>query len=186
MQNLSSLFQESPEACLAEIERVLENLHGSMQGVVQRLDSMAELYEQYLKTRLPMVQIPSMDNWIYDARMAPLYFDSVYLPEVYPEYVKRWVNAGGILKTRLAMPRSRQYRFAIQIREFVSDEIENSFQLIVDGAVCPWISSENKLFSTVIPENAEADCLEFALVADPQACVHDVSFSFSTITITAI
>ncbi len=186
MPNLHSRFQESPEACFNEIERALDELNQAVRGAVQRLESVAGLYEQYLKTRLPAGPLPPMTNWVYDVRMTAPYFDAVYPPEVYPEFAKRWVNKIGVLTTRLAMPRRQQYRFEIQIRDFASKEIEDSFQLHVDDAVCPWLDRTDRLFSTVIPENSAAESLEFRLSADPKACVHDVSFSFSTINITAI
>ena len=186
MQNIVSLFHASPEACFEEIGASLDKLRSGIDLLSRRVDAISAFYEEYLKTKLPIAATVPMTRWIFEAGMANVYFSSTYPAEVHADYAKVWVDASGILSASLIMSRQQQYRFEITIRDFVDRHTEETCRLMVNGLHCPWVSTRERVYSTIIPEQPDLDTLEFVLSCAPGETNPTVSFSFSSIKITAI
>jgi len=186
MNRIYRLFEASPEAAFAELDDNLTQLSARLAAVSEVADALHHSFEMALKTlTATAVTVPAPTRWTYDARLPNRYFDGVFAPEITPDVAKRWVRRAGSLKTRLALPRNVQYDFSIGVADFVVPECQATLRLAVDGNTYPWLSVEGNVFSTIIPEDLQAQDLEFEVSVDPELVPHDkdVSFSFSCIDI---
>jgi hypothetical protein len=95
------------------------------------------------------------------------------------------VCRSGVLKTRLNLPRNVQYDFSISVVNFATPEFRESIRLMIDGKAYPWLSTENRIYSTIVLEDLHAEGLEFEVSVETELLPEDkdVSFSFSRIDI---
>jgi len=187
MNNLHRLYQASPEEFCAELDASLakiQRVEARLADCLSRVEAMAQLHEEFLRTSLSRHLTEPARSWTYDARLPNRHFgESVLAPEKDANGFNRWVRRDHRLTAALALPRAIQYHFSILVADFVSSEAEASFSLTVDGKPYPWMSTEGRLFKTVILEDPAASSLEFELFVDPNAVPDgkDVSFAFRCI-----
>jgi hypothetical protein len=186
MNRLYRLYEASPEAAFTEIEDEVAELKVRLAAFSEMTDGLNRSLESALKTLVTRITIqPPPTCWSYDARLPNPYFDNLFEPEVGPDVTKRWVRSSGVLKTRLNLPRNVQYDFSISVVNFATPEFRESIRLMIDGKAYPWLSTENRIYSTIVLEDLHAEGLEFEVSVETELLPEDkdVSFSFSRIDI---
>lgn len=185
MKDPQALFNASPEAFFEELGARFRDLDARIDRLASRLDGLASVLESHLTVGIPVSRAAAeRRDWSYDVRMPNIYFENVFDLETGPNYVKRWVNGGGSISGRLALPRDVPLAFEVMICDFVAPEIEAAFALSVDGRAIRWQEAGPRLFRALVPPDTMARGLAFVLGVDRNLCEgKDVSFSFSSISV---
>ena len=189
MSSLHTLFQASPDEFFTVLDGRFSAIDARMQECEAQLDAIASLSDSLAARSLALASRgPAPTARLYDVRMPNVYFPGVFEPEADAKGAKRWVGASGRIEGKLLLDRRFQYRFEVDVVDFVSAEAASSFQLSVDGRVWPWLSFDESLFSTIVAEAPHDASFDFALEVTPESrpVDRDVSFSFRRIAISRI
>lgn len=189
MSSLHTIFQASQDEFFSVLDGRFAAINARMQECEAQLDAIASLSDSLAARSLALAtRGPAPSAWLYDVRLPNVYFPSVFEPELDAIGAKRWVGPSGLIEGKLLLDRRFQYRFEIETVDFVTEEAKASFQLVADGRVWPWLSSESSLFTTVIAEAPHESSLDFVLQIAPESrpAERDVSFSFRRIAFSRI
>jgi hypothetical protein len=186
MQRSLERFELSPEEFFAQIDRSFADLRGSVAALASRVDALAALGEELARTRLPAAAAaPPAARWTWDVRLPNYLFDDLFEHEAVAGGAKRWVGAGGRISATLVLPRHVQYDLVVHIEDFVSDAAAQSFWLRIDDVQYPWLSHEEKRYTSLVLADTARDVLHFEIGVDPASIPadRDVSFSFRMIDV---
>ncbi len=187
MIDLIRLYKASKEDFVAEVERNLNDISGRFRehdAIIEQQGLM--LRELIAKTLARSTGTPHPTHWEYHAALPNIYFSDIYEPEIIPGGAKRWVGPSGSLEGIVVLPRTVQYRFEIQVVDFVDSTKVAAVELELDGKPYPWLDDTGRLYQTLIHENPSLDHVRFRVHLPPNVDVADtdVSFSFSRLALT--
>jgi anti-sigma factor RsiW len=189
MTTLHTLFQASQDEFFAVLDARFSAIDARMQECEAQLDAVASLSDSLAARSLALASRgPAPTAWLYDVRMPNVYFPGVFEPEADDKGAKRWVGASGRIEGKLLLDRRFQYRFEVEVVDFVSSEAAASFQLSVDGRAWPWLSADGLHFSTVVAEAPNDASFDFALevATESRPADRDVTFSFRRIAVSRL
>ncbi len=164
---------------LTELQDRIALLEQGMQALAKQLRTLAVDYEAAKFFR-------EEAGWIYDVAGPNFYFNSVYHAEILEGGGrKRWVDQTGRIAHGVHLPRHIPYRLRIDIVDFALDTYADKLRLRVDGRETEWTSSDNKIFTALVPPLPHAFKIDFEVFIAPEALTagQTVSFSFAQIVV---
>ena len=191
MQRSHETFQVSPEDFFVEIDRAFVETRARLADLATRVDALGDLGTELARSSRPAPgAAPPPTRWCYDAVLPNLLFADVFAPEPVAGGAKRWVGRGGRLAATLRLPRHVQYDIEIDIVDFASDALAQSFFLRIDGMQYPWLSHADGRYASLAleiadPALADIAALDIEIGVDPSLIpsARDVSFAFRHLAI---
>jgi hypothetical protein len=156
MPKFENLYLISPDLVFSQIEKDLGDLNSRQNKLESALADIRSVATMLLTDKMVEETVKSsthLKQWFYDARFPNYTQDNLYEIEKDGLIAKRWVGPERALEFSLLLDRTTQYELTIRVSDFVSDFVEQGFNLTVDGTELPWLSVDERVYMAIIPED---------------------------------